>query len=65
MIAIEARTNENLLLEPNCLKKAMSMPNKIKWDKAINSKFYSLTQNETWTLIDLPLRQIIVRCKWI
>jgi hypothetical protein len=37
MIVIEATADENLLLEPNSLEKAMSTPNKIKWDKVINS----------------------------
>jgi len=55
MIAIEATTNENLLLETISFEKAMSTPNKIKWEEAINSKFHSLMQNETWTLIDPPL----------
>jgi hypothetical protein len=64
MIAIEVTTDKNLLLEPT-LEKAISTPNNIKWEEAINSKFYSLTQNETWTLINLPLGRKIVGCKWI
>ncbi len=65
MIVIEVTTDENLLLEPTSSEKAMSTPNKIRWEEAINSKFYSLMQNETWTLIDLPLGRKIVGCKWI
>jgi hypothetical protein len=65
MIAIEVTTDENLLLEPISSEEAMSTPNKIKWEEAINSKFHSLTQNKTWKLIDLPLGRKIVGCKWI
>jgi hypothetical protein len=48
MIAIEATTDENLLLKPTSFEEAMSTLNKVKWEEAINSEFHSLMQNETW-----------------
>jgi hypothetical protein len=42
MIAIEATTYENLLLKPTTFEEAMSTPNKIIWEEAINFEFHSL-----------------------
>jgi hypothetical protein len=56
MIAIETTIDENLLLKPTFFEEAMSTPNKVKWEEAINFEFHSLMPNETWTLIDLPPR---------
>jgi hypothetical protein len=47
MIIIEARKDENLLLEPTTFEKSMSIPSMIKWEETINSKFNSWLQNET------------------
>jgi hypothetical protein len=65
MIVIEATIDEKLLLEPTSFEEATSTPNKIKWEEIINFEFHSLMQNETWTLLDLPLGRKVVGCKWI
>jgi hypothetical protein len=47
MIVIEAKKDENLLLEPTIFEKSMSIHGMIKWEETINSKFNSWMQNET------------------
>ena len=51
--------------EPSCYKEAMLRNDKLKWEKAMQSKMDSLHKNSTWELVHLPTGKRILPCKWI
>ena len=36
-----------------------------RWQAAMKEEFSSLQKNNTWELVDLPLRRKLVQCKWV
>ena len=51
--------------EPSCYKEAMLKNDKLKWEKAMQSKMDSLHKNSTWELVSLLVSKRILPCKWI
>ena len=51
--------------EPYCYKEAMLRDDKLKWEKAMQSKIDSLHKNSTWELVRLPAGKRVLPCKWI
>ena len=50
---------------PSCYKEAMLKDDKLKWEKAMQSKLDLLHKNSTWDLVDLPPDRKALPCKWI
>ena len=51
--------------EPKTFKEVMSTPEAPFWKEAINSEIESIMHNHTWKLVDLPLGNKPLGCKWI
>ncbi|KAK3014683.1 hypothetical protein RJ639_009812 [Escallonia herrerae] len=51
--------------EPRTYSEAMSSPEASQWKEAINSEIESIMQNNMWELVDLPLGNKPLGCKWI
>ena len=51
--------------EPQTFKEAMSTPEAPFWKEAINDEIESIMKNHTWELVDLPLGNKPLACKWI
>lgn len=52
-------------IEPLDYEQAISCKNKDKWITAMEEEMHSLKKNKTWTLVDKPINQRLVGCKWI
>lgn len=50
---------------PTCFKEIECRDDKLLWQKAIEEEINSLTENETWTLVQRPECKNIVDCKWV
>jgi len=48
--------------EPPSYKLAMTDP---KWQEAMNSELQALIDNQTWSLVPLPLAKCPISCKWV
>ena len=51
--------------EPQTYKEAMSTPEASYWKKAVNDEINSIMQNHTWELVNLPLGNKPIGCKWM
>ncbi|CAA7024021.1 unnamed protein product [Microthlaspi erraticum] len=51
--------------EPQTFQQAMIDPDSGKWMEAVGDEYGSLMKNRTWILIDRPLNQKTIGCKWI
>ena len=51
--------------EPSCYKEAMSRDDKLKWERAMESKMDSIEKNQTWELVQLPKGKNAFLCKWV
>ena len=51
---LEANMDNEGNNEPSTLKQAMQRPNCPKWKEAIQAKYNSLIENETWELTTMP-----------
>ncbi|KAD3338048.1 hypothetical protein E3N88_33569 [Mikania micrantha] len=51
--------------EPLGYYEAINSDDKENWMKAMNEEMRSLYQNETWRLVDKPINQKLVDCKWV
>ena len=51
--------------EPTSYEEAMMSPDSGKWQEAMQSEMESITENQIWTLVDLPDSRKVVECKWI
>ena len=51
--------------EPSYYEEAMLRDDKLKWEKAMQSKMDSLHHNSTWELVNLPARKRALPCKWV
>ena len=49
--------------EPSCYVEAMLRDDKLKWERAMQSKMDSLHKNATWDLVQLSLLGIILQCR--
>lgn len=49
-------------MQPYSYKQALSHP---MWKIAMLEEFTALEKNKTWTLVPLPPKRNVVRCKWI
>ena len=51
------------LEEPRSIKEAISSPEKLQWEKAMEEK--SLKENEVWDLVELPKGRKAIGSKWV
>ena len=51
--------------EPKTFKEAVSTQEASFWKEAINSEIESIMHNHIWKLVDLPLGNKPLGCKWI
>ena len=51
--------------EPASYEEAMMSPDSGKWQEAMQSEMESMSENQVWTLVDLPDSRKAVECKWI
>ena len=50
------------LYEPHTYRKAHIDP---LWQQAMNEELDTLHKNHTWDMVDLPLGQSVVGCRWV
>lgn len=50
--------------EPQTLKEAMALPYWEQWKKAMEAKYISLMENETWTLETAPADRKVITGRW-
>ena len=55
----------NLEEIPNTIEEALSSPDSIFWQEAINDEMDSLISNKTWKLVDLPPSCKTIGSKWV
>lgn len=51
--------------EPLTYKEALNSTNRVEWENAMLEEMDSLYKNNTWILVDKPVNQKLVGCKWI
>jgi hypothetical protein len=51
--------------EPRTSADVLRHNSREKWLQAANSKMASLTENNTWTLVDPPPNRTILKGKWV
>ena len=51
--------------EPSCYQEAMLHDDKIKWERAMQSKMDLLHKNATWDLVQLLSGKRALPCKWV
>ena len=47
---------------PNSVQEALT---DLRWKAAMNEEMKSLQKNETWELVDRPLRKKPIGCRWV
>lgn len=52
-------------VEPQSYQEALSSPDRQHWEKAIKEELDSISQNQTWTLKELPPDCNVVKSRWI
>ena len=52
-------------LEPISFEDAVNSNQKAKWIEAMDDKFKSLIQNQTWILVDLPENKKVIDNRWV
>ena len=53
------------ITEPKTMHEALLDEFADEWKAAADSEYNSLSENETWDLVELPANQKIIGCKWI
>ena len=53
------------IIEPLTIQEAMSTPQAIEWERALNDELASLTANNTWEVVDCPPGKTPIPCKWV
>lgn len=48
--------------EPTSYKQVVQFP---AWQDAMNKEFTALQNNNTWSVVDLPLGKKPIKCKWV
>lgn len=59
------KMSEYNISEPETFEEALSGPDKIKWEQAMDEEIRSLEENHTWEIVDLPKGSKVVGCKWV
>lgn len=53
------------LVEPRNYNEAMLSPQKTEWIGAMHDEMRSLSDNNTWELVELPNDRRAIGCKWV
>ena len=53
------------IMEPKTKEEALSSDHAKEWKAATDSEFDSLTESETWKLVELPPDRKTIGCKWV
>ena len=53
------------IMEPKTMEEALSSDHAKEWKAATDSEFDSLTESETWELVELPPDRKPIGCKWV
>lgn len=56
---------ENIFNEPLTYDEAMAGSNSREWQSAMQNEYDSLIQNGVWKLVDRPMDENVIKCKWI
>ena len=64
-VAFHAICNYAIMKEPGSLQEALNSPERRAWIKAVEDEFFSLIDNETWELVELPAGRKPVTAKWL
>lgn len=56
---------QNTESEPLTYTEAINSSNGKKWEAAMKEEMDSLLKNETWELVERPINQKLIGCKWI
>ena len=56
----DASTND-----PKTFKQAMKSAKSVHWKEAMQKEYESLSDHQTWDLVDLPKNANLVGCKWV
>jgi hypothetical protein len=61
----ENATENDEMYEPLSVEEALSSPQAVEWERALNAEMASLTANNTWEVIDCPQGVKPIPCKWV
>lgn len=53
------------ITEPSTLSEALTSDHATEWNAATDSEYQSLTDNDTWELVELPADRKAISCKWV
>ncbi len=53
------------IYEPLILLEVLQGENKMQWEQAIQEKYQSFMNNQTWDLAKVPTRKKPMSCKWM
>ena len=53
------------IMEPKSMEEALTSDHAKEWKAAADSEYKSLTENETWELVELPSDRKPNGCKWV
>lgn len=51
--------------DPLTVEEALSRPDKLEWQKAMEEELECFEENQTWDLVDVPKEGTVVGCKWV
>ena len=51
--------------EPRSIKEAISSPEKLQWEKAMEAEMNLLKENKVWDLVELPKGRKAIGSKWV
>ncbi|GJY62584.1 retrovirus-related pol polyprotein from transposon TNT 1-94 [Tanacetum coccineum] len=64
-VELHGLTEEEYTHEPLTYQEAVACEDSFKWKVAMEEEMDSLRKNKTWVLVDHPVGQKLVSCKWL
>lgn len=53
------------LYEPASYREAITGPERVQWQRAMDEEYSSLQKNKTWRLVEPPATHSTIACKWV